>query len=284
MDRVCVFAHYDINNIIQDYVVYYLSQLKKICKTLIFVSDSNIDSKEIEKISKYIDKCIIGRHEEYDFGSYKRGYQYAKENALLDDIEELVFVNDSCYGPLFSIENVFNKMSLLDVDFWGINANSRGIEYCNEKLVQNNKVHVQSFFIVLKSTIFKSEYFYNFINSVKKEKDKVDVVINYELGLSHNLIKQGFKFDVFCPLSLKVKSPHIKDNIKLIVRNQCPFLKTSIMRLVNINDVYPMFYLFYIFLFTKYDIRLIKKDLAINKRKIPFVEIITSILRQIIKT
>ncbi len=42
MNRVAVFAHYDKSNLIQDYVVYYLSELKKCAGKIIFVSDSDI--------------------------------------------------------------------------------------------------------------------------------------------------------------------------------------------------------------------------------------------------
>lgn len=278
MNRICIFAHYDKSNIIQDYVTYYISQLKKICNTLIFVSDSDMDNKEINKITKYANKIIIGRHEEYDFGSYKRGYIYAKTHSLLNHADELIFANDSCYGPLFPIEEIFNKMSIKNLDFWGINANDKGVEYCNNQLISNNKRHIQSFFIVFKPIIFNSKYFYNFINSVKQEKDKVNVVINYEIPMTNELINQGFKYDIYCPQSLKVKSPHIKDNFKLIRENKCPFLKTSIMRLININEVYPLFYILYIRFFTNYNIQLIKKDLKHNRKAISVKNIIASLL------
>lgn len=83
MKRTAVFAHYDKNNLIQDYVVYYLSELKKYAEKIIFVSDSDVLPEELKKIEGIVEQSIIGRHGEYDFGSYKRGFLYAKENNLL---------------------------------------------------------------------------------------------------------------------------------------------------------------------------------------------------------
>lgn len=83
MKRTAVFAHYDKNNLIQDYVVYYLSELKKCAEKIIFVSDSDVLPEELKKIEGIVEQSIIGRHGEYDFGSYKRGFLYAKENNLL---------------------------------------------------------------------------------------------------------------------------------------------------------------------------------------------------------
>ena len=46
---VAIFAHYSANNKIDDYVIYYLKQLKKIAKDIIFVSDCNVKELELEK-------------------------------------------------------------------------------------------------------------------------------------------------------------------------------------------------------------------------------------------
>ena len=70
-NRTAVFAHYDENNQIQDYVVFYLKHLKKFVKDIIFVSDSPVEENELKKISKYVKHIIAYHHGEYDFGSYK---------------------------------------------------------------------------------------------------------------------------------------------------------------------------------------------------------------------
>ena len=107
-NRVAIFAHFDKNNRIQDYVIYYLRELNKVIDKIIFVSDSNISVEELDKIQPYVKHAIVGRHGEYDFGSYKRGFIYAKTNNFLKNCYELIFCNDSCYGPLYPFEDVFN--------------------------------------------------------------------------------------------------------------------------------------------------------------------------------
>ena len=42
MKRAVVFAHYDKDNIVDDYVIYYIKALKEIAETIIFVSCNNI--------------------------------------------------------------------------------------------------------------------------------------------------------------------------------------------------------------------------------------------------
>ena len=46
-NNIVIFAHYDKNNCIDDYVIYYLEQLKLISKYIIFVSDSDLNKEEL---------------------------------------------------------------------------------------------------------------------------------------------------------------------------------------------------------------------------------------------
>lgn len=59
----------------EDYVVYYIKKLKQICKLIIFCNDNELSNKELSKLKGIVDYTIIGRHNEYDFVSYKRGIQ-----------------------------------------------------------------------------------------------------------------------------------------------------------------------------------------------------------------
>lgn len=72
--RTAIFAHFDKHNLIDDYVIIYLEKLKEVVDDIIFVSDCNLETKEIKKIEHLILNNICQKHGEYDFGSYKRGF------------------------------------------------------------------------------------------------------------------------------------------------------------------------------------------------------------------
>lgn len=58
-DTVCIFAHYDEQNIIEEYVVYYLKKLKEKNIDLVFVSTAEeINENEIDKIKDICLKVI----------------------------------------------------------------------------------------------------------------------------------------------------------------------------------------------------------------------------------
>ena len=117
--RLVIFAGYDKDNMIDDYVIYYIKELKKIAD-IIYVSDCNMLENELSKISQYCIHIINGRHGEYDFGSYKRGYFYAKEKNILKDYDYLMFINDSVYGPFFDLKEIVEKMENKNYDAWSM--------------------------------------------------------------------------------------------------------------------------------------------------------------------
>lgn len=208
MKRLAIFAGYDKDNIIDDYVVYYIKELKKIAD-IIYVADCDMLENELTKISEYCIYLINGRHGEYDFGSYKRGYLYAKENNILQNYDYLILCNDSCYGPFFNFQEIVQNMENKNTDVWGM---------FNCFKDKENDEHLQSYFLSLKSKVYLSEYFYNFISNIKKENDKWEVVKKYEIGLGNLLKKENVSVASFLDSNIKENEA---DN------NNVPFFNTT---------------------------------------------------------
>ncbi len=272
MKRVAVFAHYDTHNTIQDYVVYYIQELQKVAEKIVFVSDCDLSNEELLKIAPYVIHSIANHHGEYDFGSYKRGYQWANQNGLLENAEEFILANDSCYAPLFPFEEMFSKMSPKEIDFWGATANPKGLEIVNKIPRQNNQEHVQSYFVVFKPQVFKSKVFDDFVNSIKKKETKEEVIAYYEVGLSKLLIEKGFKYDVYCELSKKIEASHIYAYKKLIKQNKSPFLKRNLILFKEASFICPTFTRKLIKTNTQYNYNLIRIDRNTNKAKYSVVK------------
>mgnify|MGYP000301584824 FL=1 len=234
MKRAVVFAHYDKDELVDDYVIYYLKSLKETAQNIIFVSCGNLSDVEKSKLDGIVSHIIAEHHEEYDFGSYKRGFLYLKENNLLENIDELVLANDSCFGPFYPFTEIFTEMEKKDCDFWGITKNNFGYRKVpNHFFVR--RPHIQSYFIVLKNNTFKSDDFTNFMKSIKPENSKCVVVSNYEIGLSEMLVEMGFRYDVYIDAYERINNMTIYKWRQLILKYKMPFMKCSLPRLVNKN-------------------------------------------------
>ena len=261
MTRLAIFAHYDRRNEIEDYVIEYLKGLKKVAQDIIFVSDSDVKEEELSKISNYVTHTIVGHHGEYDFGSYKRGYLWADENNILKNYKELIFANDSCYGPIHPFEIMFKNMENSQADFWGATIND------NKKFKTDEiRNHVQSFFVVYKHQVFNNECFKSFISSITKQNSKEEVISKYEIGLSIFLQEHGYKCDAFSKISKIIQDSQAARFKQMILKEQMPLLKRNVVLKKELKYVYPIG-IRNLISKTDYDFKLIEKDRKRNMAK-----------------
>ena len=188
MDKAVVFAHFDRDGLVDDYVIYYLRELRRVCRRLVFVSDCALRDGEAGKLDGLADHVIAERHGEYDFGSYKRGFAFAAAEGWLEGADELIFANDSCYGPFFPFAEIFDHMSVSKADAWSIRINSIG-------LGGKPDPHMQSYFLVLRPRLFLSPEFASWIGAVTRLEEKEEIIRRYEIGFSRWLLDNGFAYD-----------------------------------------------------------------------------------------
>jgi lipopolysaccharide biosynthesis protein len=214
---ISVFAHFDKDNLVDDYVLEYLAELKKISPKIIFVSDCNLRESETKKLSNLCETIIAKRHGEYDFGSYKRGIEFLKNE--LENYDKLIIANDSCYlaNPL---SPVFEKMANKNCDFWGMTINHEG--YAS---------HIQSYFMVFGKEVFLSDIFKQFFSSVKKEESKNDVIKKYETSLTQILLKAGFKVGSMVEKNYETSSVMSQSLICGLLESGFPLLKVWAVKL-----------------------------------------------------
>lgn len=196
--RYCVFAAYNKENKITKELVFYLEELNKIVDGIVFVMDNPLNDKEKKKLENLTIYNECKKHGEYDFGSYKRGFFYLKENGFLDEADELIFANDSCYGPLKPFNLFIEKWEKENrPDFYGITINNCALKYSIEPCLSKYSPHIQSYFFMVTKNIFEKEFFIDFIKSVKHLDSYTEIIKSYEMGLSDIILKNGFKIKAY---------------------------------------------------------------------------------------
>lgn len=188
--RCAVFAGYNENGTISPYVLTYLKALNEIApKCVVYIADSELNVGEEKKLDGLVVHSENARHKEYDWGSYKRGFNWLKENGYLEKIDELIFANDSCYAPLSgSFKPMFDKMSAkMELDFWGDLQNTAF------------QPHVQSYFMVFRKRVIRSKAFAHFLNQVKHQEYSSYYIQLYEVNLTPYLESFGYKWGSYMP-------------------------------------------------------------------------------------
>ncbi len=219
--RVAIFASYFSSENVPDYIFYYLRGLKEVCDKIIFIADNFTSSTEIAKLKNYVSYVQCERHNEYDFGSYKRGIAYAENNGLLTNADELILCNDSCYGPVFPFADMFREMEKRKCDFWGI---------CKNVDIEE---HLQSYFLVFKKQIFSDSSFHEFFANVTHQPSREDTILKYETKLTHYFTNKGYSFANYIPYPEEDNMYPRSINMNLtcfptwLMHRKCPLLKVK---------------------------------------------------------
>ena len=188
MKRICVFAHFNKTNNLEDYVIDYLNALKELVDEIIFVSTSDIKPHKINLLKNIVNKIIIKENKGYDFGSWKDGLFFIKNN--YENLpKEIILCNDSCYISKKILKKAVSSMRKnKKLDFWGITRNFTFGE------------HIQSYFIGLNYRVLKDKEFWNFIYKIKHQYRKFDYISKYEYGLTNFLLNKKYIMDTYINL------------------------------------------------------------------------------------
>jgi rhamnosyltransferase len=261
--RLCVFSHFDKHGKVEDYIEYYLEKLKNIGCEIVFVSTAELSNSAKEKVSQHANRVITRKNIGRDFGSWKLGLKLTD----LQEYEQIVLANDSVYGPLYNLSEIFDEMENRSADMWGITER------------WEHKYHLQSYFIVFEQPVVESEFFEMFWNEVKYLRGKRNIINRYEMGITEEAILNGYQVDSYIHYSEAVKKhfetvdfePN-KQHIAsfdvnpmhflwrtLIQEFNCPFLKIGLVNgnpsNVPVQDWEP------VVRDTEYDIEIAKENL-----------------------
>jgi rhamnosyltransferase len=227
MNRTVLFAHFDGQDEVKPYVVHYLGELAKVCSRLVFISTSKLAGPELSKVRRTCEKVLLRDNVGYDFGMWQRALE---DRSLLGACDELVLTNSSLFGPIHPLGPIFDRMSAERCHFWGMTDN---FEY---------RWHLQSYFLVFKKSVLASESFARFWASVLPYRNKGQIILSYEVGLTSFLVDQGFVGKAMVPTAswagriermrmdlARRHNPTLFYPERLIARGM-PFVKVTLLR------------------------------------------------------
>lgn len=244
--RLCLFAGFDAQSEIADYVVYYIKALSEMADVY-YWGDFEASNEELSKLKPFCKAAFCKKHGKYDFGSWQELIRKIGRTEI-EKYDEVVLANDSCYGPLFNLSNLFEEIDSRDCDFWGLSS------------AHNRHIHLQSYFIVLKQPVIRSDVFYNFFEQIQPEANYDDVCLNYEDRFTYILSKSSFCPSSFIAYDDLANHPY-RDIVAAIKNCHFPFLKVKfflggIRDQAGVSDWRKL-----IFENTDYPVELIEKDL-----------------------
>ena len=269
--KLCLMSHFDVDDMIDPYVVNYLTKLaEEGIEVFLISSCPNLNHNEVAKIKPYCSKIILKKNFGFDFACWQEGI---KQVESLASYTHLILANDSTYGPLYSLDKLFKKMEGERYDLMGI--------------LESWEItpHLQSFFIVFHQKILKDQAFFHFfLKKVKLFRSQRKMIQQGELKLKEYFVDKGFHVGAFCDIpslitkiqkkqyeyysTKSILSEFIANNNPyhffwdfLIMEMDFPFLKISVFK--GRDDLYSLYRKYWpeVLKESQYDINLIKNHL-----------------------
>lgn len=226
-----MFAGYNYNNKISQYVIDYLRELSQYCD-IYYLADGILDDEKLIAIKPYVHGAWVENHKKYDFGSWKLLAQKYVGWDKIEEYEELILANDSMFC-VNSFAPVFKKMDAQpDLDMWGLAAadDENIAEFSSfDKYITKNSdnFYIGSYFIVLRKSLFSTSDLKNFICSVNITGGRKNVAKLYEFELLKFAIRRGLKISVFDKNVWRNSSVYMRDAFNMI-KSGFPLLKVRI--------------------------------------------------------
>lgn len=224
-NRLCIYIIFDKEKKIDKYIQVALEGIKRHVSSLVVVCNFESVVSGLEYIVDYADKVFYRENKGYDSGAYKDVLKSLEDELKLYD--ELLLANDTFYGPIDSFDEMFERMDEEECDFWGITRHPAG-EFADGYKYNS---HVQSYFIVYKEKILKSDEFVDFWNNLKYPTSYEEAIVNYEFALNQyfadsNYVGKAY-MDVVAPMYQYKYSqnPCIDNAYELIKDFGIPILK-----------------------------------------------------------
>lgn len=189
MNRICIFSFYEETGHVDEYVPVILKGLSDVADRIIIVANGNLDAHGWEKFRAFTDEIFVRENIGYDAGAYRYVLLEILNQGELDKYDELVFCNDTFFGPFRPLQEIFEEMEKKDCDFWGLNGFFHVVF-----------AHIQSFFLVFRKKILQEHLLLSyFMSSVDGATTEInDVYCQFETGLFDFLSRQkGMRYAIF---------------------------------------------------------------------------------------
>lgn len=260
MNKIALFSFYDPEGIVDDYVIYFLNEIQKYYSEIHCMANGFLKDNSKEKLNSVCKTVSTRENKGFDAWGYKTLIEQLGYDKL-KNFDEVLCFNHTCFGPIFSLDNMFSKMDNTNCDMWGLYFTKAPK---GEKYIQGE--HIPSYFVAYKKSLVEKPEFKEFWDTMSEINNYDDAVKLYEQRQTPFFKTKGFKIETAFDFSAYQKMSDwwfLEFQDKMLIQGKLPFLKRRPF-FKEKNRIQGMFYrkvIAYIKRKTNYDINLIKQNL-----------------------
>jgi lipopolysaccharide biosynthesis protein len=199
MRRLSIFSFYDAAGVVDDYVIYLLSQLGRHTEKILFYSNGPLTKKSEIALKEVVADIVIRPNTGFDVLAYKEGLHQIDFDAN-GEYDEVLMLNHTCYGPLYPFDELFSEMEARTCDFWGITAH---MEMTPNPFTGTSKLpyHLNANFIAVRADMLRSKSFRRYWNDLKGGATYAEAILEHEAFFTDHFIRLGYACETYLDCS-----------------------------------------------------------------------------------
>lgn len=266
--KLIFFAHYDPKDQVDDYVRFYIEKLYSMGSTIILVSGSPyLKAESAAKVAPFCAGIYTRRTLSLDFGSWHLAWELIKRRGWrLENFDQLLLANDSVYGPLFDLKEMFSRFT--GADMYGVTES------------KEQSPHLQSYFLLWDLNPETRNFIERFWRDFRYTVSKEELIKRCEIGISQQATMCGLRRKAYISDSearaafakygnhqhlAEVSAGAVNNSLYLwdvlIADLRCPFIKADLPRRNRYGSEKIMELSSFLERWTEYDPLLIEKNL-----------------------
>ena len=220
---------YDPDGIVDRCADYLLEKMTGYLDGLYIVCNGRL--REPEKLLRHTERLYVRPNTGFDAAAWQYLLREVIPRRELAEYDELILWNDTFYGPVYPLEELFGKMERTDCDFWGISAHAKSTDPMGTCPLGYWPAHIQTYFWAVRSRMFLSPSFAEYWDSLPLCASFEEAVGRFEAVFTRHFSDLGFRWAVFAGMEETdarepAKLPHyIFDSYEMLVRCRSPFYK-----------------------------------------------------------
>ncbi len=221
MRDFCLFAHFDKDDKVDDYVLRYLKHIKALNFSIVFISTARLPVADVERLRADCFDVIVREDVGLDLGSWAVGF--AKHRAAMDG--RLLLANDSVYGPIGCLPAALDRLTSRRADFYGF--------------VESVEIapHLQAWLVLFEPEVVRHPALEAILSRPYAAMSKREIIVQGEVALSRHLAGAGFRYNALYRSSqaglvgryLWANPTHFLWR-ELLLEAGVPFLKIQLLR------------------------------------------------------
>ena len=198
--RAAIFAFYDKDGIVDDYIPVLVGAVRRHCARLLCVVNGELTEAGRAKLAPVCDEILMRPNEGLDVTGYKEGFFHLEGE--LEQFDELLFFNQTVFGPLYPLGELFDEMAGRDLDFWGLSRHKglqRDLTGTVWEKVEYGYIppHVQSYFFAVRGELLRGGALGEYWRALPVIHDYIEAVSFHEMRFTKFFADQGYRWQVY---------------------------------------------------------------------------------------